>query len=305
VALSPAVAKWLKGTCGAADVALGGISWGKVLQRGKKASAALKGGRRQACQGAVLGWAGLAQIGLDCQCKSLPLPPNRIYYRHPVCYSDSPTPVYVIASSLLQGIWWMPEASDAQPSHLGGSSAALRAAAAEAAKGAAGAEGGLAGPELLKLAASLRMNTGGWLPRCPLAVTCCSLRVDCQVDCPIISWTWVVDRIPTAALCVLLLLLLLLWLLFVCRAFCVLVVHGVACPAQTPRTRSHLALLLAHHCFVRSCAQHLSPTPRASLTTPPHLLHHTSSPDTSVRTSHTYRCAPSGVLRGHGLRGLR
>lgn len=109
----------------------------------------------------------LAYIVLDCQCKSLPLPPSRttIDLLH-----FSPAPVCVIVSSLLQGIWWMPEASDAQPSHLGGSSAALRAAAAEAAKGAAGGDGGLAGPELLKLAASLRMNTGGWLPRCPLAV---------------------------------------------------------------------------------------------------------------------------------------
>jgi hypothetical protein len=52
----------------------------------------------------------------------------------------------------------MPEARDAAPSALGGS-AALRAATAEAAAGLAG-DGGLAGPELLKLAASLRMNTG-------------------------------------------------------------------------------------------------------------------------------------------------
>ena len=54
----------------------------------------------------------------------------------------------------LQGIWWMPEAADAQPTHLAGSAAALRAAAAAAGEGDA---------ELLKLAASLRMNTGGLL----------------------------------------------------------------------------------------------------------------------------------------------
>lgn len=53
----------------------------------------------------------------------------------------------------------MPEAADAQPAKLGGG-AALRAAAAATAAGAGG-EGGLAGPELLKLAAALRMNTGG------------------------------------------------------------------------------------------------------------------------------------------------
>lgn len=52
----------------------------------------------------------------------------------------------------------MPEAADAQPVQLGGG-AALRAVAAAAAAGA-GSEGGLAGPELLKLAAALRMNTG-------------------------------------------------------------------------------------------------------------------------------------------------
>ena len=59
---------------------------------------------------------------------------------------------------LLQGIWWMPEATDAQPRQLGGGSAALQAASAAAAVGAG--EGGLAGPELLKLAAAMRMNTG-------------------------------------------------------------------------------------------------------------------------------------------------
>jgi len=57
-----------------------------------------------------------------------------------------------------QGIWWIPEATDAQPAQLG-SAAALRAAAAAA---AGGGEGGLSGPELLKLAASMRMNTGGF-----------------------------------------------------------------------------------------------------------------------------------------------
>ncbi len=57
-----------------------------------------------------------------------------------------------------QGIWWIPEATDAQPAQLG-SGAALRAAAAAA---AGGGEGGLSGPELLKLAASMRMNTGGF-----------------------------------------------------------------------------------------------------------------------------------------------
>ncbi|KAL4421444.1 hypothetical protein ABPG75_010735 [Micractinium tetrahymenae] len=90
VELAPAVTRWLKAS-GAADVAIGGIAWSKVLQPNKK------------------------------------------------------------------GIWWMPEAADAQPAQLG-SGAALRAAAAAAAAGAGG-EGGLAGPELLKLAASLRMNT--------------------------------------------------------------------------------------------------------------------------------------------------
>lgn len=39
VVLAPAVAKWLRG-CGAADVAVGGISWRKVLQPGKKARGA-------------------------------------------------------------------------------------------------------------------------------------------------------------------------------------------------------------------------------------------------------------------------
>ncbi len=53
----------------------------------------------------------------------------------------------------------MPEAADAQPAKLGGG-AALRAAAAATAAGAGG-EGGLAVSELLKLAAALRMNTGG------------------------------------------------------------------------------------------------------------------------------------------------
>ncbi|PSC75596.1 nucleolar MIF4G domain-containing 1 [Micractinium conductrix] len=56
-----------------------------------------------------------------------------------------------------KGIWWMPEATDAQPRQLGGGSAALQAASAAAAVGAG--EGGLAGPELLKLAAAMRMNT--------------------------------------------------------------------------------------------------------------------------------------------------
>jgi hypothetical protein len=37
VALPPAVAKWLKAS-GAADVALSGISWAKVLQPDKKVS---------------------------------------------------------------------------------------------------------------------------------------------------------------------------------------------------------------------------------------------------------------------------
>lgn len=60
-------------------------------------------------------------------------------------------------SPLLQGIWWVPEATDAQPAQLG-SGAALRAAAAAA---GGGGEGGLSGPELLKLAAAMRMNTGG------------------------------------------------------------------------------------------------------------------------------------------------
>lgn len=71
--------------------------------------------------------------------------------QHPAAYAPT------LAASL-QGIWWMPEAADAQPQHLAGSAAALRAAAAEV--GRAGGEGGLAGPELLKLAAALRMNTG-------------------------------------------------------------------------------------------------------------------------------------------------
>ncbi|KAI7835645.1 hypothetical protein COHA_010459 [Chlorella ohadii] len=88
VVLAPAIGKWLK-QCGAPDAAVGGISWHKVLQPGKK------------------------------------------------------------------GIWWIPEATDAQPAQLG-SGAALRAAAAAA---AGGGEGGLSGPELLKLAAAMRMNT--------------------------------------------------------------------------------------------------------------------------------------------------
>ena len=37
VVLAPAIAKWLK-QCGAADAAVGGISWRKVLQPGKKVS---------------------------------------------------------------------------------------------------------------------------------------------------------------------------------------------------------------------------------------------------------------------------
>lgn len=35
--LAPAIGKWLKG-CGAADVAVGGIAWKKVLQPNKKVS---------------------------------------------------------------------------------------------------------------------------------------------------------------------------------------------------------------------------------------------------------------------------
>ena len=65
---------------------------------------------------------------------------------------------FYLLPPLLQGIWWMPEADDAHPQQLG-SSAALRAAEAAA---VGGEGGGLAGPELLRLAASLRMNTGGW-----------------------------------------------------------------------------------------------------------------------------------------------
>ena len=39
VVLAPAISQWVKG-CGAADVAVGGIAWRKVLQPGKKVRAA-------------------------------------------------------------------------------------------------------------------------------------------------------------------------------------------------------------------------------------------------------------------------
>lgn len=56
---------------------------------------------------------------------------------------------------LPQGIWWLPTAADAVPQEP-----AARAALKAAAAAAVDKEGGLAGPELLKLAAALRMNTG-------------------------------------------------------------------------------------------------------------------------------------------------
>jgi hypothetical protein len=95
VALPPAVAKWLKAS-GAADVALSGISWAKVLQPNKKVSLELAcaallwpvfGGclhwRRRLHSIAVLS----ATVTLRCfSCQS-----NSIYY-HPCCRASGGCP---------------------------------------------------------------------------------------------------------------------------------------------------------------------------------------------------------------------
>ena len=149
VVLSPAIGKWLRG-CGAADAAVGGITWRKVQQPNKKvgghgpgASGWLWGSSASGC-GAPLPLA----VGLLClwllrlQLWLLP----RLQPHH----------MHVLSRRAVQGIWWVPEATDAmQPAQLG-TAAALRAVAAAAGSG----EGGLSGPQLLQLAAALRMTTG-------------------------------------------------------------------------------------------------------------------------------------------------